>query len=273
MALLTIDHFAESLSICHSCTVILPQDTRGQIGMTGTTTGESRYPTLWLLHGRSDDHSIWLRRTAIERYVTPLGMAVVMPNVHLSRYSNMRYGGRYWDYVSEELPTLLERWLPIAATRDQRYVAGLSMGGWGAFKLALNQPHRFAAAASLSGALLSVAGLMAHQQDPERAGDFEAIYGDGSGIGGSEDDLLFQAARHVQEGTALPKLYACCGTEDHLLGSNRAMIPELRQLGINVTYEEGPGAHSWEFWDRWIQRAINWMDFDIPVPETGAVAS
>ena len=110
MALLTIDHFSEALNLSHTCTVILPQETRGQIGMTGTVAASGGgYPTLWLLHGRTDDHSIWLRRTSIERYVAPLGLAVVMPAVHLSRYTNMVHGGRYWDYISEELPALLER--------------------------------------------------------------------------------------------------------------------------------------------------------------------
>ena len=128
MALLTIDHFSESLGLSMSCMVILPQDTAGQIGMTGSDSAAAggRYPTLRLLHGRRDDHTMWLRRTNIDRYAAPLGLAVVTPEVHLSRYSNMAYGGCYWDYIS----------------REQRYVAGLSMGGWGTMKPALNQPER-----------------------------------------------------------------------------------------------------------------------------------
>ncbi len=272
MALLSIDHFSECLNLSHSCTVILPQQTRGQIGMAGATVSQDRYPTLWLLHGRTDDHSIWLRRTSIERYVAPLGIAVVMPAVHLSRYANMVHGQRYWDYVSEELPELLERWLPIANSREQRYVAGLSMGGWGTFKLALNRPERFAAAASLSGSLMSVAALKAQMNDPDRTREMATVFGDGSGLEGSADDLLFQGGLRAAAGIEFPRLYACCGTEDFLLDHNRRMIPALRELGLPITYEEGPGSHDWHFWDNWIQRVLNWMGFDIAAPDLGVMA-
>ena len=86
-----------------SMDVILPRNTTRQIGLQGKA-GEGKVPTLYLLHGCSDDHTIWLRRTSIERYVAPLGLAVVMPNVHRSYYTNMKEGFDYWDYVSEHDP-------------------------------------------------------------------------------------------------------------------------------------------------------------------------
>ncbi len=273
MALLTIDHFSESLGLSLSCLVILPQQTTGQIGMSGADTGDERYPTLWLLHGKSDDHSIWLRRTSIERYVAPLGMAVVMPSVHLSCYANMAYGGRYWDYVSAELPELLERWLPVATTRDKRYVAGLSMGGWGTMKLALNCPERFCAAASLSGALrLDFTRWRPPDSKRSEHPDFlDLVYGPGPDLPHPEDRLLQRVKEHVAASTPLPRLYACCGTEDFLLEDNRDAVRRLRETGVSIDYEEGPGAHTWAFWDGWIQRSLAWMGFDITPPELGAV--
>jgi len=272
MALLTIDHFAESLGLSHRCHVILPQDTTGQIGMTGSTGDAERYPTLWLLHGMSDDHTIWLRRTAIERYVAPLGLAVVMPAVHRSVYANMVHGLRYWDYISEELPALLEGWLPLATAREHRYVAGLSMGGWGAFKLGLNQPQRFAAAASLSGALWTLPAIRERLTAGERSAFLQQVYGDGSGLAESPDDLLHQVESHQRAQTALPRLYACCGSEDFLLDANRDFVPALRERGVEITYEEGPGSHEWGFWDAWILRVLQWMGFAIEAPELGASA-
>jgi S-formylglutathione hydrolase FrmB len=274
MALFTIDHFSESLGLNMSCLVIVPQSARGQIGVDERRPAGDSYPTLWLLHGKSDDHSIWLRRTSIERYVAPLGLAVVMPAVHLSAYANMAYGGRYWDYISEELPALLESWLPLARDRERRYVAGLSMGGWGAMKLALNRPDRFAAAASLSGALiLSLSQWLA--KDRQRGNDryFELVFGklEGLGEGGDfpreEDRLIERVSQHLASNTPLPRLFACCGTEDFLLEDNRKSAKALRELGISLDYEEGPGAHEWAFWDGWIQRALQWMGFDIEPPE------
>jgi S-formylglutathione hydrolase FrmB len=144
MALVNCDFFSETLEVSTSMTVILPQRTRGQIGLSGGTAGG----LLYLLHGLSDDHTIWLRRTSIERYAAPRGLAVVMPAVHRSFYADERHGHRYWTFLSQELPELVSSFFRIAAGPAETYVAGLSMGGYGALKWALREPSRFAAAAS-----------------------------------------------------------------------------------------------------------------------------
>jgi S-formylglutathione hydrolase FrmB len=152
MAHLRCDFFSDALGLSTSMTVILPQPTKNQIGMAGKASEEPP-PVLYLLHGLSDDDTIWLRRTSIERYVAELGWAVVMPQVHRSFYSDEVYGGRFWTFVSEELPEIVSRFFRVSTARADTFVAGLSMGGYGAMKLALRQPDRFAAAASLSGVL------------------------------------------------------------------------------------------------------------------------
>ena len=103
MAHLRCDFYSEALGLSTTMTVILPQQTSTQIGMTGVADAGPP-PVLYLLHGLSDDDTIWLRRTSIERYVAPLGLAVVMPQVHRSFYTDEAYGGRYWTFLSEELP-------------------------------------------------------------------------------------------------------------------------------------------------------------------------
>src|SRR3954447_14294757 len=144
MALLRCDVFSDALSLSTSLTVILPQPTRTQIGMTGDA-GEDPPPVLYLLHGLSDDDTIWLRRTSIERYVAPLGLAVVMPQVARSFYTDEAHGNRYWTFLSEELPLLARSFFHLSDRREDTFVAGLSMGGYGAAKWALRHPDRFAA--------------------------------------------------------------------------------------------------------------------------------
>ena len=152
MALLHVNFFSDVLGMSMNMDVILPQETKGQIGMKGRTR-EGKIPSLYLLHGMSDDHTIWQRRTSIERYVSQMGIAVIMPCVHLSFYTNMVHGLPYWDYISEELPSLCQNFFPqLSARPEDNFAAGLSMGGYGAWKLALGKPERFGAAASLSGA-------------------------------------------------------------------------------------------------------------------------
>ena len=108
-------------------TVILPEATATQIGMVGRT-GAGLPPVLYLLHGLSDDDTTWLRRTSIERYVASLGLAVVMPQVHRSFYTDEALGGRYWSFLSEELPALVSTFFRVSERRSDTFVAGLSMG-------------------------------------------------------------------------------------------------------------------------------------------------
>ena len=244
MALVNCDFFSETLEVSTSMTVILPQRTTGQIGMTGGTAGG----LLYLLHGLSDDHTIWLRRTSIERYAAPRGLAVVMPAVHRSFYADELHGHRYWAFLSEELPELVSSFFRVDAGPAETYVAGLSMGGYGALKWALREPSRFAAAASMSGAL-DIAALSA---SPERADLFARVFG---GTPGPDDDLLALLA--AADPATVPPLHVSCGTEDHLYADNRTFVAAAG--GFDVTVDFRPGEHEWGFWDEEIQRVLDWL--------------
>jgi putative tributyrin esterase len=131
MVHLRCDFFSEALSLSTSMTVVLPQRTSTQIGMAGSASADPP-PVLYLLHGLSDDDTTWIRRTSIERYAAPLGLGVVMPQVHRSFYTDEAYGGRYWTFLSEELPDLVGSLFRVSDRPEETFVAGLSMGGYGA---------------------------------------------------------------------------------------------------------------------------------------------
>jgi S-formylglutathione hydrolase FrmB len=246
MASLRCDFYSEALALNTTMTVLLPEPTTTQIGMTGSAGGEAP-AVLYLLHGLSDNDTIWQRRTSIERYVAELGWAVVMPQVHRSFYTDEFYGVQYWTFVSEELPALVSRFFRVSTAREDTFVAGLSMGGYGAFKLALRQPERFAAAASLSGAL-DLAALVDGRNAP-RSTDvrmFSRILGPDRTLG-PDDDLLALARR--ADPATLPALHLSCGTEDELLAGNHAFTEVCAEAGIPLTTAFPPGAHEWGLWD------------------------
>jgi putative tributyrin esterase len=259
MAFIQCGCFSEVLGEQVTFWAVLPQRTQRQIGMRGVSRS-GRHPTLYLLHGLSDDHTIWMRRTSIERYVASAGMAVVMPAVGRSFYTDMVAGQNYWTYVSDELLKLAEEFLPLSKRRQDRFVAGLSMGGYGAFKLALRCPGKFAAAASLSGAL-----DMASRDDPDLAKDLRhdltLAFGGPDRVKGSSNDLLALARRLARSRGPKPRLYQWCGTDDFLYGQNVAFRDVARRLRLPLTYEEGPGGHEWQYWDRQIQRVLAWLGF------------
>ncbi len=252
MALVRCDFFSDVLELSTSMTVLLPQATSGQIGLAGrATSGE--FPVLYLLHGLSDDATTWVRRTALERYVAPLGLAVVMPQVNRSFYADEVHGNRYWTFVADELPEIVASFFRVSPRREDTFVAGLSMGGYGALKLALRHPERYAAAASLSGALDVARMERSREWRPDL---IEQVFGAGPITDTPEDTgwLLAQA-----DPVALPALYVCCGTEDELIDGNRSFVAAAAARGVDMTSDFGPGEHEWGYWDRTIQDVLSWL--------------
>ncbi len=250
MALLTCHFFSEALELSTSVTVLMPEAARGQIGMGGSDVAGPP-PVLYLLHGLSDDETIWLRRTSIERYVAERGIAVVMPRVARSFYTDEAHGGRYWTYLSEELPRVVQHLFRVSDRREDTFVAGLSMGGYGAFKWALRQPERFAAAASLSGALV-VGGPRAaelHVRVPH-------VWA-GADPAGTDDDLLTLLDR--ADPAALPALYATCGSQDFLLEAQHVFVEHATARGVTVDAHVHPGDHEWGYWDEHIRDVLDWL--------------
>ncbi|WP_203567532.1 alpha/beta hydrolase [Aestuariimicrobium ganziense] len=245
--------FSTALGLSTSMTVLLPQrETAGQIGMEGATA-QGLPPVLYLLHGASDDDTIWTRRTSIERYASEAGLAVVMPDAKLSFYNNEPHGYRYWDHVSDELPRLVAESFQVSTAREDTFVAGLSMGGFGAMKLALNQPERFAAAASLSGAL-DMAGADVNAEGNEW---LARVWGPEGIPQGSPNDV--QGLLSTVDKASLPKLWVGCGTEDFLFEDNEAFIKAAEDAGVELTVSITGGAHTWDLWDREIAKVIEWL--------------
>ena len=255
MALLQVDFFSEVLGMCTQMNVILPENAYGQIGMASGGANE-KWKVMYLLHGLSDDHTIWERRTSIERYVAGKPLAVIMPTTHRGWYTDMHCGFKWYTYITEELPAVCKSFFPnISDRREDTFVCGLSMGGYGAFKLALSKPEQYGWAASLSGAL-DVAEL-AEKHDLDERSYFSDVFGPTDTIRGSKNDL-FTLAKQIPE-DKMPNLYLCCGMQDGLYWLSVRMRNLLKSLNAPVRYEEEDGVHSWEYWDAKIQRVLEWL--------------
>lgn len=247
MALLHVNFFSKALGVASSVEVILPETDQG-IGVTAA--GEAALPgVLYLLHGYSDDHTIWQRRTSVERYAARHNLAIIMPAVNHSFYCNEEHGERYWDYVSDELPRIMHRFFRLSDKPEDTFVAGLSMGGYGAMKLALTYPERFGAAASFSGAADIVA------MSKRRSDDWSRIFGR-KAVRGTDCDL-FHLMKANADAPHKPRLYVSCGMADFLYDQHQRFVPALRKSGWDVTsYEEPDAVHEWGFWDREIAKFI-----------------
>ena len=243
MPFLELKYFSAALGFQTAANVILPNpDVAGP------------YHVMFLLHGLSDDHSIWCRRTSIERYVDGLPLIVVMPNGGRGFYSDAKQGSAYETAVAVELPKLIEAYFP---TKLPWCATGLSMGGYGAAKLALKYPQRFRSGHSHSGALLFAhmsfdEGKDRRPMPPELEAEWRRIVGDNPT--GGPDDLCAVASSIAP--VDRPHLSIDCGTEDFLLQDNRDFHRFLGEIGFEHSYQEFPGSHEWGYWDEHVQQAI-----------------
>lgn len=239
MALAHVHFYAKSIGKQVAMEVLLPD------------SGKGPFPVFYLLHGLSDDHTIWLRRTRIEMYVSGKPIIVVMPDGFRSFYTDAEEGQAFGKYIGEDLVDTVDTYFPTIKNRSGRAIGGLSMGGYGALRTALTYPEKFVSANSHSGAVL--AGTQTwNKKDDAFHTEFRRIFGP-KPAGGKHD--LLHLAKSVSK-KKLPSLRIDCGTEDFLYKDNVEFHQKLDALRIPHEYEEFPGEHNWDYWDLHIRSAL-----------------
>ncbi|MFV0557248.1 MAG: alpha/beta hydrolase [Enterococcus sp.] len=256
MAFLQVTVYSNVLEMEVGLNVILPQQTNKKVG-TNSQGALVDVPVLYLLHGMGGNQTAWQRKTSIERYVSAYGLAVIMPSTDLGWYTDTQYDLQYWTFIAEELPQLCHELFPqLSHKREKTFAIGLSMGGYGAIKLGLRKPERFAAVVSLSGAL-ALAEAVDTLLTVRKKAYWEGIFGPLETIAGSFNDPI-QMLREIDPKKA-PQILIACGTQDYLYPANQYFVEQAQKYQLVHTYLEGPGEHNWVFWDQWIQTALDWL--------------
>ena len=256
MALLNVKYHSEILGMPVEMTVLLPQT---------VTENSQSFPTLYLLHEMGDGHTSWLRKTSLERYVDDLSLAVVMPAGHTSYYTDMYHGKPYFTFITEELPALCENMFPLSQTRDERFIAGNGIGGYGALKAGLSALDTFSVAAAFSSPI-NVVGI-ANRLEKHKAID---IFGQVDELSNSIENL-YKAAESLQNlNKPLSDIYLSCNEEHHLLEENESFNTYLKNLGVKTTIEKTVGEHTdWKQWDHAVEKFISWLTAKNPVLRRG----
>jgi putative tributyrin esterase len=223
----------------------------------GYATSERRYRALYLLHGLTGDYMDWSTRTNLATLAHALPLVIVMPEGENAWYTNgAGKGPRFEDYIADDLVKDVESKYRVVRSRYGRAIAGLSMGGYGALKIALKRPGSFAAAGGFSSAL----GVTDPAFD-DRLTSFKdqlyKIYGPAGSETRTANDILLIADKAKPE--SAPSLYLDCGTSDGLLDENRALAAVLQKRGLAYEYHEVPGAHTWQYWNRRIELFLPWL--------------
>ena len=255
MGQMHLNFISEKLGYTTNLYLILPDCVR---------EGKQPNGILYLLHGGGGNGMDWIRFSSIERYNWPYDLAIVCVETDGSCfYADMKQGYPYFTYMTEEVPRVVTTLCPILKGITKRYVAGYSMGGYGAYKWAFNYPDYFTAAANFSGfspivELLGGKDSVNGHALTERQKMIEQNWGSLEDLQGSSSDSMAWIDNASANRIKLPKLFAGIGTDDYSFNMCQKYLSYCKEKGIDVHYEETKGGHEWSVWDEMIQRFLAW---------------
>jgi putative tributyrin esterase len=273
MAVITC-HLNETslLGMATQVSIIIPEPAKGPLSLNVDSASlvppDRKFPVLWLLHGGGDIHSDWLYRSDIFDLANQYEIAVVMPDAQMSFFTDMAHGPQWFTYLTKALPAYVYEHFPLSDRREDNFVAGASMGGYGALLFALRCPNQYAAAALLgSGVSLPQQYAAGPMSLGPSGGDFDRILGDAFGedrsavLDGPND--CYGLTRKLKEagetGVPFPKLLSLCGRRDFGYQQNIAYRDYVRSLGLACDWYETDADHSFKTWHDYLPVILEWL--------------
>ena len=244
-----------------SLNVLLPENKHGREELHA----DQKFPVLYVLHGYGDNYSSWIRKSTLEYIARDYDVIVVMPEVNNSFYSNQS-GPQYYDYLTKELPVKVANYFPASMERKDTFIMGNSMGGYGAFMIAMNQPAQYAAAVSFSGILgLDAEDRYLLMKIPDFRKNWETSFQSAEKFHASRYDLRNAAKQLDQSDREKPALFHFCGTKDILAYEmGKDFITYAREnTSLDIRYEEiENGLHDWATWNPYIEKAFQFFGLE-----------
>ena len=254
MVLFRGDIKCKSLQRRTSISVILPADNIHFLQDTEEIVPKP-YRTLYLLHGLYGSDDIFLANTSIQKFAEDNGIAIVIPCGENSFYiDNPKAHAYYGEYVGQELLDITRNIFPLSHRREDTFIAGFSMGGYGAVRNGLKYHENFSKIGMISAALITD-DIVNYTEDGNvlRSRDFyESIFGDLDELKGSDMDpkALIERCPNV------PDIYMACGEDDFLFEKNSDFHEFLKDMDIDVDFVKASGEHTWEFSEKYIKEFI-----------------
>ena len=260
MALIQVNFMSKALMRTVTVNVILPVD---KFSLTHIQdNADKKYKTLYLLHGIFGNYTDWISGTNIQRLAEAKDLAVVMPSGENGFYLDQPIQGRlYATFIGDELVEITRRMFPLSRKKEDTFIGGLSMGGYGAIRNGLKYNDTFGAIIGLSSALHILEDVEANKN--RNIAYEESCFGDLKEAVASDKNprvLIEQLA--TGDKAKLPRIFMACGTEDGLIDVNRVYRDLFKAKGFDITYHECKGNHNWDFWSKFIQTALEWLPLE-----------
>ncbi|MBR0373733.1 MAG: acetylesterase [Mogibacterium sp.] len=255
MALLQVNFMSQALFRTVPMNVILPADRFDADTDRYLNEKDHKYKTLYLLHGLLGNYTDWVSQTRIQKWAEEKNLAVVMPSGDNSFYLNSRTPWNdYGTFIGQELVEITRRMFPLSEKREDTFIAGLSMGGFGAIRNGIVYSENFSHVAGLSAAV----HIFEDISEEANIGLFDNM----AAAAKTDRNPWVAVDEMLSEQRRVPKVYLACGTKDDLLESNLAFRDYLQEKGIEVTWDEEDCGHEWDFWDRQIKKVLDWLPLE-----------
>jgi S-formylglutathione hydrolase FrmB len=262
MALIQADLFSQSLGRTVTINAVIPCD---KMYFDGIRREVKPFKTLYLLHGIFGNYTDWITGTRIQRWAQDRNLAVIMPSGENKFYVDNEKLLDFGSKFIEELVYVTRDMFNLSHKREDTFIAGLSMGGYGAITNGLKYDSLFSHIAGLSSAMHIDDIVNADNSDPipfMRRNYLESVFGNLGELKGSDKDPYFLAEKRKESEFELPEIYLCCGDQDSLFGANEKFKNHLEDLGYPVTWMHSKGGHEWDFWDEYILKILEWLPLD-----------
>lgn len=276
MGMMRFNFRSEILSLQVDVTITYPTESMTYYSLKEENRGEGiiprrkweyekamKFQTVYMLHGGGDDDTSIIRKSNLERYAEENCVMTVAAQVKDSFFMNTKYGYRYFTFMTEELPKVIQTLFASSDRREDNFVLGMAMGGNGALALGLKRPDLYAACVDLSGGIGCSVDLENFKKELKEL-DFERLrstFGNPEELQGGEYDLSYYARKNLENNVEIPDFYIAVGEEDFIRDVVRWDRDALKKIGYNIFYEEAPGyGHDWDFWDLYIRKAFyEWL--------------
>ena len=252
MALIQVNYLSQALFRMVPLNVILPVDRFDADTNRYLNGKERKYKTLYLLHGLLGNYTDWVSQTRIQKWAEEKDLAVVMPSGDNAFYFNSRTPWNdYGTFIGEELVEITRRMFPLSDKWEDTFIAGLSMGGFGALRNGIVYSETFSHVAGLSSAV----HIFEDTSEEANIGLFDNI----EAAARTDKNPWVAVEEMLSNRRRIPKFYMACGTKDDLMLANVSFRDYLQEKGLDVTWDEENFGHDWDFWDSQIKKVLDWL--------------
>jgi len=262
MAFIQTSFYSQEIARVTSFLAVIPND-QAPAWIENNPNYKRPMKSLYLLHGYTASQWEWLLNSKVQDLALKYNIAIIMPSGDNHFYVDGKgTGNKYGRYTGIELVNYTRKLFGLSDRKEDTFIGGLSMGGFGAIRTGIKYSNTFGKLFALSSALI-VNGIMNMPEgSSNEVADYDYysyVFGNLDKLKESENNPEYLLRLKKRNNEVIPGIYMACGTEDFLLNPNREFYEFLKSEQVEATYMESTGNHNFDFWNQYLEPAMTWL--------------